>query len=101
EQKKLEDASQVEFSAVGGANGMGGMWGTQLADNFGEVGSAFFTGGAAPGRLLPQTAQLVGTDPPAKSLKHLTISYWMPWAVNTPIGAVKKELNKKHPRPRA
>lgn len=98
-QERLAQPSAVQFSAVGGANGVG-MWGTQHIDHFGEVGTVFFGGNRAPGRVLPQTAHQVNTPLPAKGLQHLTIAYWMPWKVNEPIATVKKQLNLKHPRPR-
>ncbi len=99
-QHLMAGPSEVEFSARGGGNGLGG-WGSQAPENFGEPGTLYFTGEAASGHIVPLSGQVVGANPPVPNPRLQTVAYWMPWVTNPPIATVRKGIHLIHPRPRA
>ena len=53
---------------------------------------------------MPGTGVVVhaeASDKRAVTDRQQTVAYWMPWRVNKPIVTVRKQLYRKHPRPKA
>lgn len=94
-------SSAVQVWALGGANGLGGYWGSENPSHFGEAGTLWFTDGKAPCRVHPLAGHLAFSGKESQPKRRMTVAYHLPWRVNEPIVTVRKEKYRTQPRTNA